>query len=64
MSRKRPDESSAVGDAEIIISPEGEVIIFDLDKGLLKAAEALNPADPRVRAARWALDASRQREAR
>ena len=42
MSAKRPDESSAVGDAEIIISPEGEVIIFDLDKGLLKAAEALN----------------------
>ncbi len=63
MSRKRPDESSAVGDAEIIISPEGEVIIFDLDKGLLKAAEALNPADPRVRAARRALESAKQRDA-
>jgi len=30
-------------------------MIFDLDAKLLAAAEALNPADPRVRAARRSL---------
>ena len=60
MSRKRPSESSAVGDAEIIISPLGEVIVFDLDKELLKAVEALNPTDPRIRAAREALESAKR----
>ncbi len=55
---ERPDRArSARGDAEIIISPDGEVMIFDLDPKLLAAAEALNPADARVRAARRSLDA-------
>ncbi|MGD9496086.1 MAG: hypothetical protein AB7Y46_07235 [Armatimonadota bacterium] len=31
-------------------------MIFDLDARLLAAAEAFNPADPRVQAARRALD--------
>lgn len=54
---ERPDRTrSARGDAEIIISPTGEVMIFDLDARLLAAAEAFNPADPRVQAARRALD--------
>jgi len=48
-----------VGDAEIIISPLGEVIVFDLDKELLKAVEALNPTDPRIRAAREALESAK-----
>jgi hypothetical protein len=63
MSAKRPSERSAAGDAEIIISPQGEVMIFDLDRRLLRAAEALSPADPRVRAARRALDAAKDRDA-
>lgn len=58
MSEKRRVESSAVGDAEIIISPEGEVMIFDLDKELLKAVEAFNPTDPRLQAARALMDAA------
>ena len=62
MSTKRPSELSAAGDAEIIISPDGEVIIFDLDKELLKAAEAFNPTDPRLRAARQALDSAAHRD--
>jgi len=57
MRKKRRAESSAVGDAEIIISPEGEVMIFDLDKRLLKALEAFNPTDARVRTARALMDA-------
>ncbi len=63
MSGKRHAESSAVGDAEIIISPQGEVMIFDLDKELLKAMEAFNPQDPRVRAARHALDSGSEGQA-
>ena len=58
MSEKRPTQPSTVGDAEIIISPEGEVIIFDLDKELLRAAEALSPGDPRLQAAREALQSA------
>ena len=55
MSETPERPRSARGDAEIVISPEGDVMIFDLDPRLLAAAEALNPADPRVRAARAAL---------
>ncbi|MGC9318997.1 MAG: hypothetical protein ACP5KN_13270 [Armatimonadota bacterium] len=32
------------------------MVIFDLDRRLLRAAETLNPADPRLKAAREALD--------
>jgi len=55
MSERPGTARSARGDAEIIISPDGDVMIFDLDPKLLTAAEALNPADPRVRAARRSL---------
>ena len=57
MSDPRPEDSSARGDAEIIIAPDGSVMIFDLDARLLPAAEALSPGDPRLQAVRRALDA-------
>lgn len=60
MSAKRRDEPSAVGDAEIIISPDGEVMIFRLNRELLKAAEALNPTDLRAQVAREALEAAKR----
>ncbi|MEA3403456.1 MAG: hypothetical protein U9R79_19595 [Armatimonadota bacterium] len=56
MSERPGRPRTARGDAEIIIAPDGEVIIFDLDRRLLRAAETLNPADPRLKAAREALD--------
>ena len=61
MSNRRPPDSSARGDAEIVIAPDGRVMIFDLDAGLLPLAEAVTPGDPRLRTARAALDASRKR---
>ena len=57
MSDRRPPGTSARGDAEIVIAPDGRVMIFDLDAELLPLAEALTPDDPRLRAARAALDA-------
>ena len=48
MSDRRPPETSARGDAEILIAPDGRVMIFDLDAGLLPLAEALSPDDPRL----------------
>ncbi len=60
MSDRRPPDSSARGDAEIVIAPDGSVMIFDLDAGLLPLAEALTPHDPRLQAARAALDAGRK----
>lgn len=61
MNDPRPANSSARGDAEIIIAPDGTVTVFDLDAGLLPAVEALAPGDPRVQAARRALDIPRLR---
>ena len=55
MSDPKREDSSARGDAEIVIAPDGSVMIFDLDAGLLPAAEALSPGDPQLRAARQAL---------
>lgn len=62
MSDRPQSRRSARGDAEIIISPDGEVTIFDLDERLLRAAEALNPADPRLRRMRAALEPEEQED--
>ena len=56
MSDPRPEDSSARGDAEFVIAPDGSVIVFDLDAGLLEAAEALSPGDARLEMMRSVLD--------
>ena len=58
MSNPESSQRSARGDAEIVIAPDGSVIIFDLDLGLLPAAEALSPGDPKLAHLRKALQQS------
>ncbi len=60
MSESRPEAGSARGDAEVIIAPDGSVMVFDLDARLLPMIEALSPDDPRTRAARAALELGRK----
>ena len=55
MSNPESPQRSARGDAEIVIAPDGSVIIFDLDLGLLPVAEALSPGDPTLARVREAL---------